>query len=350
MINIQVIKDRLTTDDIQTILGVAPVSVTQKQIIFPSVCHHPLDYGKHKPKLYYYPATKSFYCFSCGFSGDIFSVIIRLRKINFFEAVKYVCYVCHIDIDGLENEGSYDDWQKLKRFLKGKNTDSTSTLKTYDESILNLFEKKYCKEWLDYGITKATMDLFNILWYAKTAQIVIPVYMEGALVGIRGRYIRKKDVDKGKYKPLTDTNDNTYSFPSSKVFYGLDINKTEIEKRKSVILVEAEKTVIKFHEWGIYNCLAVFGSNISKWHIQTLLSMGVKTVILGFDSDFKTIGDKDYDKFVEKTKKHIAKLTPYFNVEIMYNNIGIPNAYKFSPTDYSLDDYKRIYKSRIKEK
>lgn len=347
MINIEQIKERLTTEDIELLMGVAPTTVTPKQIIFPSICHHPFDYDKHKPKLYYYTETKSFYCFSCGFSGDIFSVIIRLRNVNFIEAVKYICHTCHINIDDLENNGEYDDWQKLKRFLKKGAADNSSELKIYDKSALNLFDKKYHQEWLDYGISKATMDLYNILWYAKTAQIVIPVYMNGELVGIRGRYTWRRDLDKGKYKPLTDTNDNTYSFPSSKVFYGLDINKAEIEKRKSVILVEAEKTVMKFHEWGVNNVLAVFGSNISKWHINTLLSMNVKTVILGFDSDFKMINDKDYVKFIEKTKKQIAKLNPYFAVEVMYNNIGA-NAYKFSPTDYSYDDYKKIYKNRIK--
>ena len=55
-----------------------------------------------------------------------------------------------------------------------------------------------------------------------------------------------------------------------------------------------------------------------------------------------------YHKFNERQsgEKLIEKLKPYFKVELCYNNIDA-DAYKFSPTDYNLEDFKKIYKRRI---
>jgi hypothetical protein len=99
--------------------------------------------------------------------------------------------------------------------------------------------------------------------------------------------------------------------------------------------------------WGCNKCLAVFGSKISKEHINKLLQLGVEKVVLMMDSDFHNIDDEEYNLFIEKMNKLINKLKPYFEVELCYNNIKA-DAYKFSPTDYSLEDFKKIYKRRVK--
>ena len=78
-----------------------------------------------------------------------------------------------------------------------------------------------------------------------------------------------------------------------------------------------------------------------------MLQLGVENIILMMDSDFHSIKDEEYKLFVDKMNKLIDKLKPYFKVEICFNNINA-DAYKFSPTDYSLEDFKKIYKRRIK--
>lgn len=341
--NIQDIKNSLTVDEITRIIGVEPKFYSERQIIYPSICHHFADYAEHKPKLYYYTESKSFYCYVCGFSGDIFSLVEKIRNITFKKALAYICGVLGISETDIEDKPK-DEWQRIKRFLP-KFKEQETPLKVYDEKILDLFDRKYYQEWLDYGITKATMDLYKIGFYERTCQITIPVYQDGKLIGIRGRYIRDRDTINGKYKPIITLDGTIYSFPSSKVFYGYDHNKKAVVEQKSVILVEGEKTVLKFKEWGIENAFAVFGSNISKDHIDRLLQLGVTKVVLGFDSDYHIKGDEDYKKFVAKISKIIKRLRAYFAVEVLYNNIGA-EAYKYSPTDYSYEDFKKIYKER----
>lgn len=178
--NIQEIKNSLTVDEITRIIGVEPKFYSERQIIYPSICHHIDDYTEHKPKLYYYTESKSFYCYVCGFSGDIFSLVEKIRNITFKKALAYICGVLGIsEID----DKPKDEWQRIKRFLP-KAKESEPPLKTYDEKVLDLFDRKYYQEWLDYGITKATMDLYKIGFYERTCQITIPVYQDGKLIGI----------------------------------------------------------------------------------------------------------------------------------------------------------------------
>ena len=69
------LKELITDDDIIFLLnelGADFVQDDNKQIIFYSICHHPIDSEKHKPKLYWYKNSKSFLCY-CA--------IIRRRKI-----------------------------------------------------------------------------------------------------------------------------------------------------------------------------------------------------------------------------------------------------------------------------
>lgn len=348
MLDADRIKQTLTDDDIISVLselGADFVHYDDKQIIFYSICHHPNDPIEHKPKLYYYNNSKSFYCFSCGFSGDIFSLVEKVKGISFVESISFICSLCNIE-SNVEYSTNIDNWQAdLKKFLP--NYEPQEEIKIYDGNILNLFDRLYHKSWLDYGISKESMDKFQIGFYTRRNQISIPVFYNNNLIGIRIRALSDWDVQKGKYRPLIDINNNIYKFPTGSVFYGWDQNKSNIEKSGVAWICEGEKTVLKFDTWGYNNVLAVFGSNITKSHINKLLSIGVKTVVLMMDSDYHTIGDDEYNIFVAKMKKNIDKLKPYFNVEVVYNNIG-NDAYKFSPTDYTISDFNKIYNKRIK--
>ena len=189
------------------------------------------------------------------------------------------------------------------------------------------------------------MDKFSIGWYARQACISIPVMQNGQLVGVRGRYTRRQDVDKGKYRPLSLLDGTVLKFPSSSCLYGLDQNKAVIEKCRQVLVFESEKSVLKADSWNIHNALAVFGSNISKRHIEMLLALGVNDVVLCFDSDYKQVGDDDFKFFAEKRKKLASKLSPYFAVSICWNNQGY-DAYKCNIMDLPYDKAMKLYESR----
>lgn len=343
----QAIKEALTVDDIIVLLddlGVEPSQINAQYIIFPSICHHKDDWDKHGHKLYYYITSRSFNCFSCGFHGDIFSLVQKVKDIDFKASVKYVCQVCGIELTLVKKSNNIDNWRsELNQFLP--DYELIEPLPYYDDNILKLFHGKYHQLWLDYGISKETMAKYDIGFYARCNQITMPIYHDNQLVGIRVRALNDWDVARGKYRPLKDLNNNIYKFPTNATLYGYDQNKEAIKQNGVVWLVEAEKTVLKFDTWGCHNALAVFGSKVGKQQIRLLTELGVKHIVLMMDSDYHTIGDDEYKLWKEKMMKLIGKLKSYFTVDILYNNMGY-DAYKFSPTDYTREQFDILYANR----
>lgn len=314
---------------------------SQDQIRFKSICHNSNSY-----KLYYFINTNSFYCFREGKSFDAISLVQHVKHLDFNQAVSYICSVLHLQADQIEQNEQLDNWAELRRFLPNTEPEPDKLL-TYDKSILSLFDHLYPQEWLDYGIPANILDKFGIGWYARQACISIPVLFNGQLVGVRGRYTREQDVVKGKYRPICTLDGRVLKLATSQVMYGYDQNKVAVEKSRQVVLFESEKSVLKAPQYGIDNALSVFGSNISKQHIQLLLELGVNDVVLCIDSDYKQVGDDEFKFFVIKMKKLAAKLTPYFSVSIVYNNQGY-DMYKCNMMDIPYEQAMKLWESRVR--
>lgn len=352
MIDIQLLKSNIDENGIIQImdsLGIPLVNANQQYLLFPSACHHKDDFLAHKPKLYYYLQNQQFICYSCNGRFDIFGLVQHLRQCSFMDAVSYICTVLSLKADELVQDANIDNWQCLKRYLPDGDTQSVE-LPIYNQSVLSLFNPYYPQDWLEYGIKKEIMDKFNIGWYSRLSCISIPVFFNGDLVGIRGRFTKERDCANGKYKPITALDGTVYKFSTSSCIYGYDQNKDTISKSKTAFLFESEKSVLKAPSYGINNALAVFGSNISKRHIELLLELGVNNIILCFDSDYKTMGNNDeFNFFVAKMKRIIAKLSPYFSVELVYNNQGY-DMYKSNIMDIPYNQAMKLYESRVKIK
>lgn len=329
-------------------IGVPLVSANSQYLLFPSICHHPNDWDKHKPKLYYYISNQHWHCYSCSGDWDIFGLIQHIKHINFNQAVSYVCSVLHIDTVAYKENKEIDNWQRdLRRWLNYTDDSEQADSTAYNPVVLSAFEHIYPSDWLDYGISKDSMDKFGIGWYSRLACISIPVFFNNQLVGVRGRYTKPQDLDKGKYRPIAMLDGNVLKFSTSSTFYAYDQNKEYIAKSKKVILFEGEKSCLKADSNGIYNTLATFGSNVSKKQIELLLKLGVNEITIAFDSDYHAIGDDDFKFFVTKIKKIASKLVPYFSTFVCYNNQGY-DGYKYSLMDFTEEQAKKIWDSRIK--
>ena len=345
MIDFARIRMNMSIDDVILLMSSIDVDynfASDTEIHFRSICHNSNSY-----KLYYYDSSKRFYCFRCGESFDIFEIFKKVLHISLSDAVKKICEQLNINVKNVDECSSlYDNWAELRRFLPNAEPEPDKLL-TYDKSILSLFDHLYPQEWLDYGISADILDKFGIGWYARQACISIPVVFNGQLVGVRGRYTREQDVAKGKYRPICTLDGTVLKFPSSACLYGYDQNKAVISKSRQVVLFESEKSVLKSPQYGIDNALAVFGSNISRQHIQLLLELGVNDVVLAFDSDYKQVGDDEFKFFVVKMKKLATKLRSYFNVAIVYNNQGY-DMYKCNMMDIPYEQAMKLWESRVK--
>ena len=350
MLDIAAIKAQITDDDIISLMdsmGIPLVSANSQYQLYPSACHHS-DWERHKNKLYYYVQSQRWHCYSCSGDWDTIGLVQHLRKCTFNQAVDYICSTLGINAAEVVQDDVRDDWQRdLRRWLPNADYDEPAELTAYDPAILAAFDRLYPTDWLEYGITRDSMDKFGIGWYARQACISIPVVQNGQLVGVRGRYTRQQDIAKGKYRPIAMLDGTVLKFSTGNTFYAYDQNKDIIANSGKAILFEGEKSCLKADSKGINNTLATFGSNVSKRQIEMLLELGTNEVTIAFDSDYRVIGDDDFRFFVAKIKKVASKLTPYFSTFVCYNNQGYAG-YKYSLMDFTDEQAKKIWGARVK--
>lgn len=349
MIDIASLKSQLTEDRIIELLdalGAPLMKADSNYLVFPSICHQ-ADPLSHSAKLWLYLDSMQFKCWSCNFAGDVIELVKHVKHLDFNQSVAYICSVLHLTVSEVEQNDQIDNWAEMKRYLPNADTDEDESINPYDPSVLSLFDHLYPQDWLDYGITKDILDKFGIGWYARQACISIPVVFNGQLIGVRGRYTREQDIAKGKYRPITTLDGQVLKFASSQIMYGYDQNRAAIERSHQVVLFESEKSVLKAPQYGLDNALAVFGSNISKRHIQLLLELGVNEVVIAFDSDYRQVGDDEFKFFVAKMKKLIAKLRSYFSVSVVYNNQGY-DMYKCNMMDIPYEQAMKLWESRVR--
>lgn len=348
------LREQLTDEMIKDILGqfnVEKVDETSDFIIFPTCCHN-LENGS--PKLYYYKDSKLFRCYVESATFDIFTLlqkmyILRGQEITLRQAVE----ICNLDSGEMPTVAKgYNVNEELKYLQELNNTYIPDVdnldIKTYDPSILNQFSFDYAglMPWLKEGISIEALQKFNIKYDTKKDAIIIPNFdYKGNLIGVRARYFKPEDVQKGKYRPIY-WDGITYSHPTGRTFYGIYENHETIERKRVAVIFEGEKSVLLYNSiYGSDNnvSLATLGQNITKDHIQYLLKMNVRSVILAYDTDYE-----DYSQLAEVEEKYVQKaklLSPYFNVSILMDyDFLLP--YKSSPIDGGKDIFEKILKNR----
>jgi len=354
--NFKELRQELTDEMIKDILSqfnVEPVEEDSDKIIFPTCCHN-LEGGS--PKLYYFKNTKLFRCFTeCSDTFDIFTLLrkmyeLRGQTISLRQAVS----LCDLDATSISPQDqnvlrALDDIKYMQELNNTYIPDVDNlNLTTYDKNILKKYSFDYLgfMPWVEEGITIESLQKFNIKYDNYNDAIIIPNFdYNGELIGLRARFFREEDMLKGKYRPVY-VNGTLYNHPTGRTFYGIYENHLNIERKKTAVIFEGEKSVLQYN--GLYGsdnnvALATLGQNITKDHIQYLLKMKVNNVILAYDTDYE-----DYAQLAEVEKKYIQKakiLSPYFNVSILIDyDFDLPH--KSSPIDGGKDIFEKILKNR----
>lgn len=338
MLSADEIKDRLSTEDIIRFMeyfGADIGQMTEEYITFLSICH-----GSTSHKFYYYPQTKSFFCFVCG-NIDIFTIVQQEENLTFNESIEWV-----MNFFNLNKKAGFGRPKKVEhkpREMIKKEINIDERLPSYYESILNTFIDYKPIEWLKEGISKDVMDLFEVRYDINSHSIIIPCRdMFGSLVGIRTRNLDEKVIEEyGKYGLFTDSISKIpYKCLTGRLLYGLNINKDKIQETKMIVLVEGEKSVLKAKTWFGDNDITVasFGANLTNYQIEIIKSLGVTDVIFAYDKEID-------DKINDKIKKVYKKCSLIFNVYYIEDTDDLLKE-KDSPLDRGLDVYRKLLDDR----
>jgi hypothetical protein len=353
------IKSQLDNDKVIELiqeLGSANPFFSYDSIVCETICHNHVGEGSYK--LYYYPNTKLFKCYtSCGNAFDIFDLVIRQFKLKNIDlsmpqAVRWVA-------DRMSGNFSFDkqqelsgDWDILNKYkeISEQAINEKQELIEYPRDILKRLPFYIIDNWRQEGITPETMRRFGIKYNSVTNAVIIPHYDEDRkLVGIRQRAMVKEDEDLfGKYRPAT-INGKMYNHPLSYCFYGLSLNQENIGKTKKAIVFEGEKSVMLFDSlFGSDNniSLSCCGSNISNFQVESLIKLGVQEMIVAFDKEYHKVGDEGFNNQVRNLKNIYKKYSNKLLVSFVFdkeNKIG----YKDSPIDKGRDTFIQLYEKRF---
>lgn len=270
--------------------------------------------------------------FSRGVSKDIFSYIIQEKSVTFREVIQKTKSLLNLSSDWRPQRRNvlFDD---IYNNISRKNRDIT--LKVYNDSILNQYEKRCNLRFLRDGISLAAQRFWDIRFSVIDDSIIIPVRNEyGDLVGAKARINRNPEENESKYYyPI--------NFPSSQVLYGYSENYQYLYGN-DVIVVESEKSVCQGWCFNARNIVALGNNSISEKQVKLLLQLNPKRIILAMDEGLA----------FEQTKRNadvIKESGTLFMPEIWYwdSTIDIDIDPKSSPTDTGKEKFEEIMSKQL---
>ena len=347
----EVLYEKLTIQDYHNIMR--KLGATYNGSRFNTICHN-VDGGKYN--LAFNEDDKYFTCFSeCGCSYSLLSLVKKRRELlgepcSTYRSMKWICEQVGIAFNFKEevkevNNNIYN-WQNLLRYTKEH---KCSENKIYSNSILSELEDCVYLPWIDEGITEETQEKYQIKWYNRNQQVVIPVRnINGDLVGCHCRNTNPNLVADGmKYIPLHMLCGDEYKFQMGLELFGLNYNKVNIEKAKQVILLESPKSVMQFDSFSMPNiCVGMFGMGFSLQKLKLLLNLGVDKFVIALDKQYEEIRNTEYKAWENKVNKIIDIIRPYANeISVIWDKDKLLD-YKDSPTDKGQNVFMQLWNER----
>lgn len=280
--------------------------------------------------------TGKFYDFSSGFGGSLIAFTQRYFNCSSYEAIqKLQEYAGLSEGDGanLAPKRRLSTSTMCKRFLKPKSHTKPSKVTVYADNYMERYEKRWdkLKVWEDEGISRASLDKFEVYYDGFSDRIVYPIRnMQGKIVNIGGRTL-DPDWHAKKMRKYTYLS----SWGTLDVVYGLFENLEDILKQHEIIIFEGCKSVLVANSWGIKNTGALLTSHANPSQVKLLAKLGCRVVFA-------------LDKEVDVRQDHnIAKLKRFVNVEYLYDRENLLKE-KDSPVDEGKEVFQRLYEQRYK--
>lgn len=272
------------------------------------------------------------------FSGDIFNLVSYLvykvkgdeLQDNLNEAKQYICRLFNWSYSSSQIEERVDILKDIKSMMYRGRNGVKKPNKILSEKIFLDFLDLPNKLWEDEGISIETQRVYDIGFDILTKRITVPVRNKfGQLVGVKGRMLLEEDVNEFDPKYMY-----IYKCNQSQELFNFYIANKSIREKREIIIVEGEKSCMKFYENKIYNVVALGSSDISSAQVDMVYSLGFDiNIVLAYDSD-KTI--EEIQKTAEKLNKRSVSMI--FDKDKKLNK-------KSAPIDNGIKVWKDLYKN-----
>ncbi|MEX0587520.1 MAG: DNA primase [Patescibacteria group bacterium] len=267
-------------------------------------------HSEKTPSFMVSPTLQIFKCFGCGEGGDVISFYSKMEGVSFGEALREMAKRAGVKLVS-RKESPQEQLQervyeinrlaadyfhyllsehkigsKAKEFIKSRGVK--------DETIEDFSLGYAPSSWESLGrfLLKKGYSLTDILQAGLAVhkdggrgyfdffrgRVMFPLRSSlGKVAGFAGRTL---GADEPKYINTVDTP----VFEKGRYLFNLDLAKTEIKKKKEVVLVEGEMDALVLFQEGIRNVVATKGTALGSSQIATLAKFA-RRLIICFDRD-----------------------------------------------------------------
>lgn len=280
------------------------------------------------------------------FKGDIFSLVSYIHhdkrgeevQKDLFKAKEFICKLFGWNefLKGQKGTIVVKDYTaSLKEIINGKKRRrEVKPNPVLPKDIMNQYypfgKPLPYKSWIEEGISYDAQMLYGVGFDLESKRVVFPIYNRfGDIVGVKGRAV-DDDVDP-KYIYL-------YNCNISQEWYNWHLAHPYILMERKVIIVESEKSCMKFATNGIYNTLAICSSDISNFQVDMIKK-------LGLDIEIYLAYDKD------KTPKEVREQAKKFSGRKVYGIVDMEDMLgeKDAPIDCGYETWKYLYENHAYE-
>lgn len=275
--------------------------------------------------------NNTFYCFSSGIGGNVFTFTKFYYQCDANKAVDILKKYAGCDGTEFIPRRRMAATMACRKYMKKQVRHKESKTKRFPDDCMSKYEKRDDKlaVWETEGISREALDTFQVYYDSFSNRLVYPIRdIEGNIVNIGGRILDPEWKEKGmrKYTYLS-------GWGEMSVIYGLFENMEEILKKKEVIIFEGCKSVLLARSWGIRNTGALLTSHLNPAQMKLLARLGVRVVFA-------------LDKEVNIKKDHnINKLKQYVNVEYVWDKENLLEE-KDAPVDKGVETFDKVYEYR----
>lgn len=261
------------------------------------------------PSFFVSPERGTYYCFSSGQGGDMFTFIEKMEGVDFMGALRILAEKAGVVVRYEHNDKNRKHSDRLlealahaEQFFVEQLTPETSayryatdrglsekTIETWRlgfapdgwRGLLDSLTKQGFtnKELLEAGLIKES-ERKSQTWYDRFRnRLMFPIRdSAGRTIAFTGRALSPDEVAKYLNSPETEL------FQKSKTIFGMDRAKDAIRIRRFALLVEGQIDVLHCHQVGFTNAVALSGTALSNEHIS-FIKRYTDNLMLVLDSD-----------------------------------------------------------------
>lgn len=218
--------------------------------------------------------------------SDIISLTQYNKKCSFVDAVKYLHNILGLELTPYKKEEKKEKPDPLAVFENAINRHGAivdvAEIQAIKEEAINDYVPLLYIDWLREGIMPWAAKKFGLAYSYKYHRVVIPIryWLDGTLVGFNQRTTVENYEELGVRKYFL-----TASYRKSLNLYGLWENREEIEDKKTVVICESEKSVLKRYSRNDGTCVALQGKKLSDEQRRIIIGLNVNEVIIALDND-----------------------------------------------------------------